>query len=241
MEKKFLYFCITILLISNIFFINLIIFDLQNLSNSDIYLGKILNQSVHLLLVLYILFKIRTITFNKYLLLAIFILFIDIAYDFLPIQIELISYKISSNIFFTLIQRAGWLMIILFLGGSFFAKTNTAKVLTIILFLSFILGHYWGFADLNYLSITYYVFLIILFLMQIASLNSGGKYINMLSISTFLIVVGDLCFLFSGYHNDYMWRYLFVIPRMLVQLGELMIIYQLLEVSKSKVDSSNRY
>ena len=59
--------------------------------------------------------------------------------------------------------------------------------------------------------------------------NTTEKYIHKIGIGALCIVLGDLAFLYSGFHNDYLYKYLYTLPRILISVGELLIVYKIFE------------
>jgi len=231
MSNRFIGLYLTILLISNIFFFS-IIWENNPMTTSDIILGKILNQSCHLLIVCYIVFK-------KHISLRNSIIICVLAIQFLDISNEIINYyypdedTVNVDLIFVISQRLLWIIILVLLGTNFISKSKLKNILNLafgsLVFLLFLLKF-----ELNHSEQPVAIFsTIILYVLLIYGSNFRENIFHEVGIGVGLIVTADLAFVFSGFHDDLNWRYLYLLPRLFLNLGEMLILLKILEKYRS--------
>ncbi|MCP9767799.1 hypothetical protein EGI22_07725 [Lacihabitans sp. LS3-19] len=229
MSNRFIGFNLTILAISNIFFFNLAL-EIQPLTYQDIVLGKILNQSNRLLIFLYIItnnkFTFKEINISI-ILLIIIVGFSNEVFNYFYIQED----KILENSIFMIIEKLLWILIFISLGGRLFTKNHIKSFLNLIFGFSLLYFSYKAIqsnTELKAIPFLNFTMLIIIAFVIFSS-NIRESYFHMLGIGALLITFGDLAFIYSGYFEDLHWRSLYLLPRFLISIGELMIIYKILE------------
>ena len=231
MSNRFIGLYLTILLISNIFFFS-IIWENNPMTTSDIILGKILNQSCHLLILGYIVFKKHISLRNSIIMCVLTIQLLDIAN-------EIINYcypdedSVNVDLIFVISQRLLWIIILVVLGTNFISKSKLKNILNLafgsLVFLLFLLKF-----EVNYTEQPVVIFsIIVLYFLLIYGSNYKEKFFHEVGIGVALIVIADLAFVFSGFHDDLNWRYLYLLPRLFLNLGEMLILLKILEKYRS--------
>ena len=230
MSNRFLGLCLAFLFLSNIFFFSLI-WDNNPIEYFDILLGKILNQSTHLLLFFYLLFK-KNINLRESLNLSILLYFII---EFLN---EIFNYyyleqdTVIVDTMLVLSQRIILIFIFLRLGSGLLSVICTKNFLnigfsTLMIYLaSFFLS------GSNSVTLLFCMSFLILFIMVILGSNLDIKMFHEIGIGALFIAIGDFAFMLSGYYNDELWKHLYMIPRLLIHVGELLIFYKIFEKYK---------
>lgn len=239
MSNRFLGLCLAFLFLSNIFFFS-IIRDNSRIEDSDILLGKILNQSTHLLLFFYLFFK-KNINprepLNFSILLYLIIEFLNEIFNYYFSKMD----TVIVDTMIVLSQRIIVIIIFLRLGASIISVIRTKNFLNIsfstlmIYFASFFLS------DSNSVTLLFCISFIILFIMVILGSNLDIKMLHEIGIGALFIVIGDFAFMLSGYFNDELWKHLYMVPRLLIHVGELLIFYKVLEKYKTPPKPSNGF
>lgn len=230
MSNRFLGLCLAFLFLSNIFFFSLI-WDNNPIEYPDILLGKFLNQSTHLLLFFYLLFK-KNINLreplNISILLYLSIEFLNEIYNYYHIEQD----TVIVDTMIVLSQRIILIIIFLKLGASLVSVIRTKNFLNIgfstlmIYFASFFLS------DSNSVTLLFFMSFLILFIMVILGSNLDIKMFHEIGIGALFIAIGDFAFMLSGYYNNELWKHLYMIPRLLIHVGELLIFYKIFEKYK---------
>ena len=68
---------------------------------------------------------------------------------------------------------------------------------------------------------------------RMGSIGASILIFHEVGIGVTLIVLADLAFVFSGFHDDLNWKYLYLLPRLFLNLGEMLILLKILEKYKS--------
>lgn len=227
MSNRFLGLYLAILIISNIFFFSIFLED-GPLTYSDMILGKIINQSCHLLILFYIIFK-KYISFKDTVIICVFcIQLLDIANEFIN-YLSPFSDTVAVDMVFVMSQRVLWSVIFVTLGSNFISNSRLKNILNLA-FGSFIFCLFLStFESLDKLQPNVVISLLILYIMIIYGSNFKDKILHQVGIGVLLVVLADMAFLFSGLHDDLHWKYLYLLPRLLLNLGELLILYKVLE------------
>jgi hypothetical protein len=125
------------------------------------------------------------------------------------------------------LQRILWTVIFAIEGGRLFTN-NKLKNLLNIAFASFMI--YSFMVGFGY-AISYPVWVeflhVVLFGFVIVASNTNKSFFHFIGLGALFIAIGDLAYIYSGFHNDSFHRYLYLVPRVLIGLGELMIIHKL--------------
>lgn len=231
MSNRFIGLYLTILLISNIFFFSIIL-ENSPMTIADIFLGKILNQSCHLLIVCYIVF-------NKHISLSNSVIICVLTIQLLDIANEITNYcfhesdTVNVDLIFVMSQRLLWIIILVILGTNFISKRKLKNFLNVafgsLIFLIFLLKFEINHND----QPVVYCSIIILYLLLIYGSNFKDKIFHEVGIGVTFIVMADLAFVFSGFHDDLNWKYLYLLPRLFLNLGEMLILLKILEKYKS--------
>lgn len=231
MSNRFIGLYLTILLISNIFFFSIIL-ENSPMTTADIFLGKILNQSCHLLIVCYIVF-------NKHISLRNSVIICVLTIQLLDIANEITNYcfhegdTVNVDLIFVMSQRLLWIIILVILGTNFISKRKLKNFLNVafgsLIFLIFLLK----FEITHSNQPVVYCSIIILYILLIYGSNFKEKLFHEVGIGVTFIVMADLAFVFSGFHDDLNWKYLYLLPRLFLNLGEMLILLKILEKYKS--------
>lgn len=96
-----------------------------------------------------------------------------------------------------------------------------------------------GFLSVNAYSLLTFSIISVIFIMVIMGSNTDEKYFHQIGIGALFIALGDLAFLYSGFHQDFLYKYLYTIPRILISLGELLIVYKVFEKFKESSVANN--
>lgn len=227
MSNRFLGLYLTILILSNVFFFS-IFWEDSPLTYSDIILGKIINQSCHLLVVFYIIFKKHISLKNSVIICVLAIQLLDIGNEFVNYFFPFAD-TVNVDIVFVMGQRLLWTIIFIILGSKFISKNRLKNILNIF-FGSFIFCLFLcSFGSFEGLQLNVIISIIILFIMLVYGSNHNDKIFHEVGFGSLLIVLADLAFLFSGLHADLHWKYLYLLPRLFLNLGELLILFKALE------------
>lgn len=205
------------------------------MTNSDIILGKILNQSCHLLIVFYIVLKKHISLRNSVLICVLSIQLLDIANEILNYYFPKID-TVNVDLIFVISQRLLWIIIFVILGTNFISKGKLKNILNMafgsLIFLLFLLKF-----EITHSNQPVVIFsIIILYIMLIYGSNFKDKIFHEVGIGVLLIVLADLAFVFSGFHDDLHWKYLYLLPRLFLNLGEMLILIKILEKYKSSYE-----
>jgi hypothetical protein len=198
------------------------------MTNSDIILGKILNQSCHLLIVFYIVLKKNISIKNTVIICVLAIQLIDVANEIMNYFFPLID-TIEVDIVFVMSQRLLWTIIFVVSGASFISKNRLKNIFNIafgtLIFCVFLSA----FEKLDKLQPMVILSILILYNMSIYGSNFKDKVFHEVGIGALLIFLADLAFLYSGLHDDLHWMYLYLLPRIFLNLGEILILFKILE------------
>lgn len=238
MSNRFFSLCLTVLLLSNIFFLNYIK-NSTGFLPSDYILGIVLNQSTHILLFFYI-FLNKNIPFSdSKTLLVLFIILLDFSN-------EIINYYYRDNIYSPVIdstivafERISWTLIFWISGSSLFSKSYLKNICNIGFGIFMFYIFFEGFLSVNAYSLLTFSIISVIFIMVIMGSNTDEKYFHQIGIGALFIALGDLAFLYSGFHQDFLYKYLYTIPRILISLGELLIVYKVFEKFKESSVANN--
>jgi hypothetical protein len=162
-----------------------------------------------------------------------------LAIQFLDISNEIINYyypdedTVNVDLIFVISQRLLWIIILVLLGTNFISKSKLKNILNLafgsLVFLLFLLKF-----ELNHSEQPVAIFsTIILYVLLIYGSNFRENIFHEVGIGVGLIVTADLAFVFSGFHDDLNWRYLYLLPRLFLNLGEMLILLKILEKYRS--------
>jgi hypothetical protein len=144
---------------------------------------------------------------------------------------------VNVDLIFVMSQRLLWIINFVYLGTNFINKSKLKNILNLIfgslIFLIFLLKFEINHND----KPVVFCSIIILYIMLIYGSNFKDKIFHEVGIGVTFIVMADLAFVFSGFHNDLNWKYLYLIPRLFLNLGEMLILLKILEKYKSKINS----
>lgn len=231
MSKRFLWLCVSVLIVSNIYFVNLAAqTSFTGFTFSELLLGKILNQGTHWLIIFYLIIK-RYWEFNNskvHLVVLVFLFDIlnEAVYYFSPQE----SYAILLDSIFVDLERIGWLCIFMMMGGKIWVRKQNKNRLTVWLLVGVMCFYFVFFQNdiqlfQRFIIISFMLLLVALFAV---AMNTKNTIWHAYTYGVLLIILGDLAFVYSEFHDDLDWRYLYTVPKFLINVGELLIVYHLL-------------
>ncbi|MCP9747515.1 hypothetical protein [Lacihabitans sp. CS3-21] len=140
---------------------------------------------------------------------------------------------VNVDLIFVMSQRLLWIIILVILGTNFISKRKLKNFLNVafgsLIFLIFLLKFEINHND----QPVVYCSIIILYILLIYGSNFKEKLFHEVGIGVTFIVMADLAFVFSGFHDDLNWKYLYLLPRLFLNLGEMLILLKILEKYKS--------
>lgn len=233
MSKRFLWLCISVLMLSNIYFVNYALkASFTNLTFSELLLGKILNQGIHWLIILYLIVKHYWEFNNSKVHLVVLVFLLDIVNEavyYLPSYRNYIAFIDSTFVSF---ERLGWITIFILLGGKIWVNEKRKQLLTGIVFIILCLLYVYMMAFQNTIQPFYKVFIgcfmLLLFVFFVFGMNTKKTIWHEYTLGAVLIILGDLAFIHAEFYFGTHWRYLYVIPKILINSGELIFVYNLL-------------
>ncbi len=231
MSNRFISLCLAVLLLSNLFFYS-IASEVTPLTFNDIVLGKVINQSMHLLCFGYILFN-RNISKKDHLVITLLVYFglefFNEAFNYLFLAQDTVY---LDSIIISL-QRITLIYVFVQLGSQILSSKNLKNIFQIILLGILVYLLYLLFRkDLAQLLLMW-VPLVVLYMFQLYGSNVNAKLVHQIGVATILIVLADAAFVYSGLNNDLNWKSLYLLPRIFLNLGELMIFHKILEKHKT--------
>lgn len=226
MSNRFFSLCLAVLLISNIYFYNFALFG-SDFSKQEIYLGILLNQSIHLLLFFYLIYGKPIKKLDKKTLTVLLILGLDIANEICNIFIIDFQYSYVVDGSIVGLQRICWIILFAFLGGKLFSKIKAKNLLSLafVFFMIYFLRIGFGNSLVDSIGIVILHFILLVFI--ITGSNSNSRLFHWVGLGALLIALGDLAFIYSGFHGDYKYRYLYLLPRFMINFGELLIVFKI--------------
>jgi len=228
MSKRFFGLCLTTLLMSNIYFYNFLIIW-ENVSPEEIYLGKFLNQSIHILLFVYIALKKNILLMPTIKVIILTILGLDFLNEALNILFMNSEYSSLLDSSIVVTQRILWSIIFIKLGGRLVTKNQTKNILNLAFATFMIYSFTAGFGPKIPFGFWVQFLHLILFIFVVVGSNTEIRYFQPVGLGALFVALGDLAFIYSGFHDDYKYRYLPLFPRFMIMIGELMILFVILQ------------
>ena len=228
MSNRFFGLCLTILLISNIFFLNFII-NPTPLNFSEVSLGKLLNQSTHLLIFFYLILNKKIDKKDLKIILILIIISIDFINEFIVLVYPPALKLDYLDSLFVITERFLMAFLMYTIGGKLIATSLYKNLLNILFAGFFIYLFSEGFANTGKFSNLIIASFIVLFIMTILGSNTSEKLFHFIGLGVLIVALGDLAYIYSAFHGDFAWKYLYTLPRVLISLGELFIVYKVLK------------